>query len=234
MNRLQKHWHAALGVLLWVPASAGAHVGDRLYPVSWLSEEMLAEVRMDGRIDEWFELIGEPAMTTLDFRDIIKEVPADPASLDFRIWLAWHDDPARFYLTFVATDDVYENTHDYGVGSPSMSFFDSIELAIDGDHSGGVGCNYRFRDCGEVEDAWAEERGQTQFYSAIARTPDGPILDDGATRFNTESSPGRYFPLSEKGPEAWLEKRRLSASSSCMLPRSTGGRMGMTAPETTW
>ena len=44
--------------------SAGAHVGDRLYPIAYLSEEMLAQIQLHyGRIDEWYELVGEPAMT---------------------------------------------------------------------------------------------------------------------------------------------------------------------------
>lgn len=179
MIRLQKQWHAALCLLPWLPPPAGAHVGERLYPVSWLSDEMLAEVQLDGFIDEWYELFGEPTMTTLDFRDIIKEVPADPESLDFRIWLAWHDDPARFYLAFVASDDVYENAHDYSVLSQSiMSNYDSMGLAIDGDHSGGPGC---WKICEQGGDEWPEAYGQTQYYSAIARTASGSVLRGGGS-----------------------------------------------------
>ena len=182
MNRIGKQWVPALGLLLWLPASAGAHVGDRLYPVSWLSDEMLASVDLhDGSIEEWYELLGEPAMTTLDFRKLGEEALPDPASLDFRIWLAWHDDPARFYVAFVAADDVYKNTHDYSVFlESSMSNNDSIQLSIDGDHSGGERC----RSCIEEED-YAEARGQTQGYDAIARTPEGPTLDDSDTRYFT-------------------------------------------------
>ncbi len=117
MNRIRKQWHAALGLLLWLPASASAHVGERLYPIPYLSDEMLVEVQLDGRIDEWYELLGEPAMTSLDFRERSEEEPPDPSSLDFRIWLAWHDDPVRLFVAFVATDDVYKNDHDYSVGS---------------------------------------------------------------------------------------------------------------------
>ena len=179
MNRIRKHCNAVLGLLLWLPAAAGAHVGERLYPVSWLNDEMLAEVQLDGRMEEWSELIGEPAMTTLEFGDIIRDEPADPASLDFRIWLAWHDDPARFYLAFVAADDVYENEHDYSVSSRSiMSSYDSIGLAIDGDHSGGPGC---YKICEPVEDEWSEAYGQTQYYGAIARTASGSILRGGSS-----------------------------------------------------
>ena len=39
----------------------------------------------------------------------------DPADLDFRIWLAWHNEPARLYAAFVAADDSYWNTHIYDI-----------------------------------------------------------------------------------------------------------------------
>ena len=41
------------------------------------------------------------------------------------------------------------------------------------------------RTAGAVEEAWPDAHGQTRNYSAIARTADGPILDDGGTRVNT-------------------------------------------------
>ena len=175
MNRTRKRCHAALGLLLWLQVSAGGHVGERLYPIPYLSDEMLAEVQLDGRIEEWYELLGEPAMASLDFRKIGEEEPPDPASLDFRIWLGWHDDPARFYVAFVASDDVYKNTHDWSVDSRAyVGFHDSIELAVDGDHSGGRRCR---GNCSEEEGL--ELRGQTQRYGAIARTASGPTMRGG-------------------------------------------------------
>ena len=101
-------------LLLCLAISSRAHVGDRLYPIVELSDEMLTEIQLaDGLVDEWFELIGEPTLTLLDFRSFDDLVALDPSDLDFRIWLAWHDEPARIYVAFVASDDVYKNTHDY-------------------------------------------------------------------------------------------------------------------------
>ena len=116
-----------------------------VFPFAYLSDEMLEQIRLDdGRIDEWQELVGEPAMTLLDFQEDRGRGP-DPSDLDFRIWLAWHDDPARLYVAFVASDDVYDNTHDYSVdwfGSSrdNMMWSDCIMMGFDGDHSGGAGC----------------------------------------------------------------------------------------------
>ena len=93
----------------------------------------------DGLVDEWYELVGEPTLSLLDFTEELYQSPLDPSDIDFRIWLAWHDEPARLYVGLVASDDVYKNTHDYSSSRDVIHFHDSIVLAIDGDHSGGVG-----------------------------------------------------------------------------------------------
>ena len=85
----------ALGLVLWLAVSAGAHIGDRVYPVGYLSDEMLEKIDLrDGLVDEWYEVVGEPSMTMLDFTSLDRGISPDPSDLDFRIWLAWHDDPA--------------------------------------------------------------------------------------------------------------------------------------------
>ena len=48
-------------------APLGAHVGDRLYPISYLSEETLAALDQDDAIvEDWVEVVGEPVLTPLD------------------------------------------------------------------------------------------------------------------------------------------------------------------------
>lgn len=166
--------------------SAYAHSGDRLFPIPYLSDEMLSDIRLqDGTVDEWFELVGEPTMTSLDFTTGIGSLPPDPSDLDFRIWLAWHDDPGRLYVGFVSSDDVYQNTHEYSASPQStrhvMYWNDSISLAIDGDHSGGGGCP---NDCPEEE--WVDIHEKTQYYEAIAHTASGPTLDCPIVRYFNE------------------------------------------------
>ncbi len=183
--RIRKAVECSLVLLLWLAISAvpaEAHLGDRLYPIAELTDEMLEQIRLDdGRIDEWYELIGEPAMTLLDFTGHMPHsppLPPDPSDLDFRIWLAWHDEPARLYVAFVASDDVYKNTHDYS-SSPSFgNEHDSIVLAIDGDHSGGRG-----RDQNTPWEEAIEFYGQAPDYEAISRTVSGPTLNDSSYRF---------------------------------------------------
>ena len=191
---ITKLWYAALGLLLSL-STADAHVGDRLYPIAYLSKEMLEEIRLDdGLVDEWSELVGEPTMTALEFSAELGKRTLEPSDLDFRIWLAWHDDPVRIYLAFVASDDDYVNTHDYSVDwhksiRDYMNFHDSIILGIDGDHSGGGGTTST-----SSSDEWREVAGQTQEYKAIARTVSGPTLDDAQTRYATETFSWRVLP----------------------------------------
>ena len=175
-NPITKLCRPALGLLLALAMSAGAHVGDRVYPIAYLSDEMLERIDLkDGLADEWQDLVGEPSMTLLDFAESFGNSELDPSDLDFRIWLAWHDDPPRLYAAVVASDDVYNNTHDYDASLlvANMNVHDSITLVIDGDHGGGLGCG--------MECSWEEGteiRGPNQRYDAVARTASGPTLDD--------------------------------------------------------
>ena len=74
-----------------VPLSA--HVGDRLYPISYLSEETLAALDQDdASVEDWVEAVGEPTLTPLDFdldsgHLLVLYDHYDPTNLDFRIWL---------------------------------------------------------------------------------------------------------------------------------------------------
>ena len=191
--RNQRSMALGLGVgsALWagLSARAEAHVGSRVFPFAYLADEMLEQIQLDdGSVAEWFDLVGEPTMTLLDFMDEVEESTYDPADLDFRIWLAWHDEPARLYAAFVAADDSYVNTHTYDVDSWSKSSEDNmlsgwdsgndgIALGVDGDHSGGPA----------LEGVVTTERlvkasGETQQYTAISRTPVGPTLDNRKSR----------------------------------------------------
>ena len=164
-------------IVLILAGIAQAHSGSRLYPFYELTDEMLEEIDIhDGLIDEWYE-IGEPSMTLLDFQVNKNRHPLDPSNLDFRIWLAWHDEPDRIYAAFIIADDEYRNEHNYNSDSQySMYDHDSVVFQLDADHSGGSGRGdgwYDFR--GEK---FRRLLGETQRYSAVARTVSGPILNN--------------------------------------------------------
>ena len=139
------------------------HFGDRIIPILEITDDMLAQIELDGLIDEWPELYGEPTLTPLDF----SRYPYDPADLDFRIWLGWHDATDRIYAGAVFFDDVYWT--DYKEADPEgWENEDSMQLIIDGDHSGG---HFLTDSHGYLG---LETYSLAQPYDAIARIPVGP------------------------------------------------------------
>lgn len=141
------------------------HFGDRIIPILEITDEMLAQIELDGLIDEWPEVYGEPTLTPLDFTFFYPQY--DPADLDFRIWLGWHDATDRIYVGAVFFDDAYWTDYKE-VDSRGWWDEDSMQLEIDGDHSGG----------NQVMDGYSflhlETYGLSQPYEAIARIPVGP------------------------------------------------------------
>ena len=162
-------------IILCMVAAAEAHSGTRLYPFYQLTDEMLEKIDLhDGSIDEWYE-VGEPSMTLLDFKNFRDSTPHDPSNLDFRVWLAWHDEPDRVYAAFIIADDIYRNSHNY-TEDAWMDSYDSIGFQIDADHAGGKGKRQWFS---PTKEQLMEVHGDAQRYTALAKTATGPILDDG-------------------------------------------------------
>ena len=176
---------AILCLALSLATAAGAHSGGRVYPIAELTDEMLEKIQLDdGSVEEWYDLIGEPAMSLVDFR-WLGTVP-DPSDLDFRIWLAWHDDPDRLYIAFSSSDDVFYE-------SPWSGHDIELQLTIDGNHSGGDGySNFTFD---ESEGVW----GEAQQYRAMARTAAG---EPALYAYYTSSSGGRSF-ISDGSADSW-------------------------------
>ena len=187
--RIRKQLHFALLLLFSVAIPSEAHLGGRVFPIPYLTDEMVENIQLDdGSVHEWIDLVGDPTMTLLDFVEEWWQSPFDPSSLDFQIWLAWHDDPARIYLAFLGSDDVYKNTQDYsGDWFPSTKddfvwgMNDCLALAIDANHSGGEGLPKGESPSEDLLRVF----GETQYYEAIARTIGGPNLDDEWTRYGT-------------------------------------------------
>ena len=159
-------------------APLDAHVGNRLYPISYLSEETLAALDQDdASVEDWIETVGEPALTPLDF-DLLSSPgytsydQYDPSNLDFRIWLGWGRD-GKIHVAGQFADDVYYNEYRSGPNS-SFSRWDHIIFMVDGDHSGG---RYRFEiPHGEEVEGPLETNMQAQQYEAISQAADDPLI----------------------------------------------------------
>ena len=166
-------------------APVAGHVGDRLYPISYLSEETLAALDQDdASVEDWEEAVGEPALTPFDF-DLASYGPSvtsydqyDPSNLDFRIWLGWSRD-GKIHVAGQFADNVYYNEYSSGLTN-SFSLYDHILLMVDGDHSGGqFFFNRPHSSDGTVEplEGPLETNMQAQEYQAISQAAGDPLVD---------------------------------------------------------
>ena len=154
-----------------------AHAGDEIYPFLELLDEDLERIDLtDGSVEDWLEVLGEPSLTASDFYWL--NYRYDPSELDFRIWLAWHQDSNTIWIAMERFDDLYFNRYDGG-GLGEMWLWDSsIAFLVDGDHTAGQYSQYHGPDCKYCtpERILASNR-QAQRWMAIAEAPDGELLD---------------------------------------------------------
>ena len=169
-------------------APTAAHNGDRVFPISYLSEETLALLDQDdGIVEDWVDALGEPTLTPLDFNLFagIRRTTVDkhdPTSLDFRIWMGWTPD-GRIHVAGQFADDVYVNEYDPQMGNPFdlIDVHDSVGLLVDGDHTGGK-YYWHQSNSGDFEEAVQTNR-QAQGYLNIAIAPSGPTISLPGTTF---------------------------------------------------
>ena len=133
MSVLMRYAVSMALVNLGVPLAADAHTGDRVYPIVELTDEMLAQIDLkDVSVQDWIDLLGEPVLTALDFETRDGD-SYNPGDMDFRIWLAWHDESDKLFVAGQFADDatqvknsIYDN----------VLRVDTVLLFVDGDHSG--------------------------------------------------------------------------------------------------
>ena len=165
-----------LAVFPGIAPVAHAHVGDQIYPFFELRDEDLDLIDLtDGSVEDWYEVIGEPSLTAVDF--FWEDRSYDPSILDFRIWLAWHQSTSTLWIAMERFDDLYFNLYD-GNEPWKMHWWDSsIRFMVDGDHTGGQYYYFLGFNC---EDCTAEQvresNRQAQHWYAIAETPDSKHL----------------------------------------------------------
>ena len=139
---------------------------DRLYPFAELTDEMRDRIDLkDGSVEDWLEVLGEPTFTPLDFVTFPPD-SYDPSSLDFRIWVAWHDAGNHLFVAAESADDFHVSIDREGWESNPLPFIDaSVWFYVDGDRSGGV----IFDDDRSLE-THNNDMIQAQWYCAFGRT----------------------------------------------------------------
>ena len=188
--------------------------GNRVYSIVELTDEDVARIDIrDGSVDDWLDVLGEPTVTTLDFWTY-PEGLLDPADMDFRIWLAWHDGTNRIYVAMERADDVLINEFDRtseNIIVGSMDYHDtSMDLVVDADHSGGQYIGFGTMQRGDNR--------QAQMYKAIAEVYDsGPQVD----MLNSRSVRQDWFrlpPYAEGGGTVFGESPTISVTEFYVTP----------------
>ena len=125
---------------------------------------------LDGDISEWdvlpAELWVDIFQTSVAEGDVGREI--DTSNLNWRFALGWNDELDRIYMVFDRFDNIWDRD---GGGFGCCGQDDSIEVAIDADHSGGT-----FWATEGTEEELALNRGrqaQTAHYRWPALPPDG-------------------------------------------------------------
>jgi len=131
---------AALGICLIFAftQTADAHVG-RDIQIFELSTEDLPDLK-DGSIQDWEDVLGDNFLTMDDFETLDDGghggAPKDPADMDYKVYLAWNSREQRIYVGVDRTDNIYLNNVNPDEALDGWQW-DSIEVYLDGDHSGG-------------------------------------------------------------------------------------------------
>ena len=126
------------GLLLRLVGISTAQQGEGVYPFFELTDEDVALIDLkDGSIGDWLDVVGEPTLTALDFEASRFWNPYDPADMDYRIWLAWHDATNHIYMAVERADDEYVNDFNRADSADRMAFQDNVNFLVDGDRSGG-------------------------------------------------------------------------------------------------
>ena len=148
---------------------ANAQPPDRIFPIMQLTDRDVAEIDVtDGSVDDWEYIVGEPTLTPLDFAQTTGR-SYDPADMDFRIWLGWHDATDRIFFAMERVDDVYVNEYDREDDFMRIMIFhdSSVSFAVDGDHSGGE----LFP--GQYSEDWLQDVLEAQVFHALGEVFDG-------------------------------------------------------------
>ena len=172
---------------------ANAQPPDRIFPIMQLTDRDVAEIDVtDGSVDDWEYIVGEPTLTPLDFAQTTGR-SYDPADMDFRIWLGWHDATDRIFFAMERIDDVYVNKFDREDDFMRVMVFhdSSVAFAVDGDHSGGELFPGQYS--GEPSEDWLQDVLEAQVFTAL-----GEVFDGG--------SQVRLFPSSIHVSADWFSR----------------------------
>ena len=163
----------AIGLVCGLTSGASAHIGEDVYLLFEYSEADLADIDLsDGSIEDWEDVIGEPAFLPTDlYQDptVGDGDQYDPADLDYRIWVGYNGNSGHMWFAMERVDNDYFG-REYDGCYPWN--YEAIELMLDGDHSGGDYTGSANPDWTNAE-ATLNNNRHAQQYIAVADDPSG-------------------------------------------------------------
>ena len=174
MRRISILVLAAAMVLAFGTASS-AHIGGLVFPIFELPTSDLPDIN-DGTLEDWEDVLTGTSLDHNSFEPLAvgDGAAVDPADLAYRMFMAWHSAGQHFWVAIERVDDVYINTYEGG-DLTGIWRFDSVEIMLDGDHTGGAYNGFSADDYSE-EEIKLLSNFQAQQYVCVAESPDGRLL----------------------------------------------------------
>ena len=201
-------------IILGIAMGVGVAHAQWVVPIFGLTDEEAASIDLrDGSVAEWEEIVGRPTLTVLDFQSSPGNLVYDPASMDYRIWLAWHR--SHLYVAMERVDDVYVNEYTGPDGPPMRRYDSSVQFLVDGDHSGGVWLPPT--DCCTEEEWLLSVSRHAQPYTAIAEVL-GTGLQTILRDFGYSADWFNHPPYTDGGGAVWGDGPVLSVTEFYVTP----------------
>lgn len=168
-----------LALILGVASGASAHIGDTIYLFYEIPDADVADIDFDdGTVDDWRDVVGDPAVTALDFLPLAVGDGAgyDPNDMDYLIWFGWNETTGTIWGAMERTDDVYVNEYEGGNTGDFWRWDSCMELMIDGDHSGGAYAGPANCDGCDEDALNLFDNRQAQQFLTLSDSPDGQAI----------------------------------------------------------
>ena len=162
-------------MVLAFSSGSSAHIGGAVYPIYELPSEDLPDLN-DATLEDWEDVLVGTSLDQNDFQplNVADGAGINTEDLAYRAFVAWNSASSTIWYAIERVDDVYVNTYEGG-DLTGLWRFDSVEVMLDGDHTGGA-YNGFGGDEFSAEEPKLLANFQAQQYVAVAESPDGRTL----------------------------------------------------------
>lgn len=140
-GRQGRHIALVMAIFLWMfgltPAAHGHLPSGKVYRVFQFPDYLVPVI--DGELQDWDWVDQSYAISTADFRDLVKEEDAELDAADFavRLMVGWNAASNQLFVAARVVDDIHQIDRPSGSAAARIFQDDAMELFLDADHSGG-------------------------------------------------------------------------------------------------